>query len=85
MKRIRNTNVESLVKRYSLVYGETEEEVEMVDFFKQVLAAGSRGVISSFALSIMVSRYWGKRPHEERHFAGYYCQDREALDSVDAP
>ena len=32
----------------------------MVDFFKQVLAADSRGVISSFALHILVSRYWGK-------------------------
>jgi len=48
-------------ERYSLVQGETEEEVEMVDFFKQVLADDSRGVISSFALSVMVSRYWGKR------------------------
>ena len=42
-----------------MVQGETEEEVEMVDFFKQVLAADSRGAISSFALSIMVSRHWG--------------------------
>jgi hypothetical protein len=32
----------------------------MVDFFKQVLAADSRGVITSFALSIIVSRYWGR-------------------------
>ena len=47
-------------ERYSLVQGETEEEVEMVDLFKQVLAADSRGVISSFVLSIFVSRYWGK-------------------------
>ena len=47
-----------------MVQGETEEEVEMVDLFKQVLAADSRGVISSFALSIMVCRYWGK-DHKE--------------------
>jgi hypothetical protein len=35
----------------------------MVDFFKQVLAADSREVISSFAISVMVSRYWGKKDH----------------------
>ena len=32
----------------------------MVDFFKQVLAADSRGVITSFALSVIVSRHWGR-------------------------
>ena len=47
-----------------MVHGDTEEEVEMVDFFKQLLAADSRGVISSFALSIMVSRHRGK-DHKE--------------------
>ena len=46
-------------ERYSTVVGETEAEAEMVDFFKQVLAAASRGVITSFALSIIESRYWG--------------------------
>ena len=34
--------------------------MEMVDFFKQVLVADSRGAINSFALSIIVSRYWGR-------------------------
>ena len=38
-----------------MAQGETDEDV-----VKQVLAADSRGVISSFALSILVSRYWGK-------------------------
>ena len=47
-------------ERYSLVQGETEEEMEMVDFFKQVLAADRRVVITSFALSVIVSRYLGK-------------------------
>ncbi len=42
--------------RYSLVQGETEYEVEIDDFFKQILAADSRGVISLFARSVMVSR-----------------------------
>ena len=52
-------------ERYSLVQGETEAEVEMVDFFKQVLAVDSRGVISSFALSVMVSRNCGKGHGEQ--------------------
>ena len=47
-------------ERYSSVVGETEEGMEMVEFFQQVLAADSRGVIRSFALSIIVSRYWGR-------------------------
>ena len=34
--------------------------MEMVDFFKHVLAADSRSVITSFALSIIVSRHWGR-------------------------
>ena len=45
--------------RYASVTGETEQEADMVDFFKQVLAADSRGVITSFALSVIVSRHWG--------------------------
>jgi hypothetical protein len=53
-------------ERYSTVVGETEDENVIVDFFKQVLAADSRGVITSFALSIIVSRYWGRdhMPHD---------------------
>jgi hypothetical protein len=47
-------------ERYASVTGETEQEADMVDFFKQVLAADSRGVITSFALSIIVSRHWGR-------------------------
>ena len=46
-----------------MVQGETEEEMEMVAFFKQVLAADCGGVITSYALSIIVSRYWGKKDH----------------------
>ena len=34
--------------------------MELVDFFKQVLVVDSRDVITSFALSIIVSRYWGR-------------------------
>jgi hypothetical protein len=44
-------------ERYYVAQGETEEDIEMVSFFKQVLAADSRGVISSLALSVMVSRH----------------------------
>jgi hypothetical protein len=40
--------------------GESEPEADMVDFFKQVLAVDSRGVITSFALSTIVSRHWGR-------------------------
>ena len=47
-------------ERYASVTGETEQEADMVDFFKQVLAADSRGVITSFALSVIVSRHWGR-------------------------
>ena len=41
-------------ERYATVIGETEPEAEIVDFFKQVLAADSRGVITSFA-SVLLS------------------------------
>ena len=41
------------------MFDDTEAEVEMVDVCKQVLAVDSRRAISSFALSIMVSRHWG--------------------------
>ena len=50
---------------YSLAQGKTEQDIEMVNFFKQVLVADSKGVISSFALSVMVSRHWGK-DHREK-------------------
>ena len=50
-------------ERYASVTGETEQEADMVDFFKQVLASDSRGVITSFALSIIVSRHWGRYHH----------------------
>ena len=43
-----------------LVNGETEEEKDMVHFYKQVIAASSRGVISSFTIVVMISRQWGK-------------------------
>ena len=51
-------------ERYSLVQGETEDDIDMVIFVKQVLAVDSRGVIASFALSVMVSRYWGNHHRE---------------------
>ena len=55
MRHIRNTRVESLVKkRYSLVHGETEAEVEMVDFFKQAIAADG-----AFIINVTISRHWG--------------------------
>ena len=38
---------------------ETDLEAEMVDFFKQILVADSRGVITSFVTSIMITRDWG--------------------------
>ena len=47
-------------ERYSTVVGESASEADMVDFSKQVLTADSRGVITSFALSIIVSRHWGR-------------------------
>ena len=47
-------------ERYTSVVGETQAEIEMVDFYKQVLAASSRGVISSFVMNVMISRHWGK-------------------------
>ena len=72
-------------ERYLLVQGETEEEVEMVDFFKQVLAADSRGVISSFALSIMVSRYWGTDHMRNDTSLVPIANTEKAIDSVDAP
>ena len=46
-------------ERYTSVVGETQAEIEMVDFYKQVLAASSRGVISSFVMNVMISRHWG--------------------------
>ncbi|MFM7989284.1 MAG: hypothetical protein ACKPKO_59220, partial [Candidatus Fonsibacter sp.] len=46
-------------RRYSEVIGETPEEKEMVDLFKQALAAASRGVISAFADHVLVRRHWG--------------------------
>ena len=47
-------------ERYTLVKGETSELEEMVNFYKQVIAASSRGIISSFVMNVMISRYWGK-------------------------
>ena len=47
-------------ERYTSVDGETPEEAEMVDFYKQVLAASGRGIISSFVMNVMISRHWGK-------------------------
>ena len=47
-------------ERYTLVEGETPEEAEMVNFYKQVIAASSRGIISSFVMSVMIYRHWGK-------------------------
>ena len=49
-------------ERYTSVVGETPEECEMVDFYKQVLAASSRGIITSFVMNVMISRHWGKGP-----------------------
>ena len=46
-------------EKYQGVTGSNEQEADMVDFFKQVLAAENRVVISSFVISVMVSRYWG--------------------------
>ena len=69
---------------YSLVHGEKEDEVEMFDFFKQVFVVDGRGVISSFALSVMVSRYWGKGSPGTLYLSGDHCKYREAYDSMDA-
>ena len=43
-----------------MVEGETPEEADMFDFYKQVIAASSRGIISSFVMSVMIYRHWGK-------------------------
>ena len=47
-------------ERTTLVEGETHEEAEMVNFYRQVIAASSRGIISSFVVNVMISRHWGK-------------------------
>ena len=47
-------------ERYTMVNGETPEEEEMVNFYKQVIAALSRGIISSMVMHVMISRHWGK-------------------------
>ena len=47
-------------ERYIMVEGKTPEEVEMVNFYKQVIAVSSRGIISSFVMNVMNSRHWGK-------------------------
>ena len=54
-------------ERYMLVKSETDEEQEMVHFYKQVIAASSRGVISSFILNIMIIMALGQRPQGYRH------------------
>ena len=43
-----------------MVAGEAEDEKDMFDFFNQVIAAESRGIMSMFDTSVMVSRYWGQ-------------------------
>ena len=40
--------------------GETPEEEDMVNFYKQAIAAPSRGIISLFVMNVMISRHWGK-------------------------
>ena len=84
MRLIRNTNVESLVKGTPWFMTRPRRRL-MVDFFKQVPAADSRRVISSFALSIMVSRHWGADHMRNDTSLVNICQDWEAIGSVDAP
>ncbi|MFM7990437.1 MAG: hypothetical protein ACKPKO_65080, partial [Candidatus Fonsibacter sp.] len=45
--------------RYTTVTGITDLENEMVDFYKQVLSAQSRGQLETFAYHILASRHWG--------------------------
>ena len=49
-------------ERYTSVVGETPEEAEMVDFYKQLIAASSRGIFSSFEMNVMIARHWDKGP-----------------------
>ena len=63
----RITNAVWRVNRYTLVTGETPEEEEMVNFYKQVIAASSRGIISLFVLNAMISRVSGKGPQRYGH------------------
>ena len=43
-------------ERYAGVQGDTDEEMDMVDFFQQLIVADSRGAISSFVIRVMVAR-----------------------------
>ncbi|MFM7980411.1 MAG: hypothetical protein ACKPKO_13945, partial [Candidatus Fonsibacter sp.] len=45
--------------RYTTVTGITDLENDMVDFYKQVLSAQSRGQLETFAYHILASRRWG--------------------------
>ena len=47
-------------ERYLMVTGTTREDEDMVGFFNQTVSADSRGVISSFITSVIISRHWGK-------------------------
>ena len=72
-------------EKYQGVTGSNEQEADMVDFFKQVLAAENRVVISSFVISVMVSRYWGYRPLADGHCSDHHREDYDAAPVVDAP
>ena len=46
-------------ERYLMVVGNDPQEADTIDFFKQAIAAYSRGVISLFITGVMIARHWG--------------------------